>query len=322
MATTSTSSIEAPLNFEDSLKNIVHPFLPQFDHVVRSYVVLNLFFFGAIATEILFLLLFFTFLAKSALLAFGLALLFLTVFAYYITRLYYQSAKPEQLLELRSHFLSSFKTILSYRDDTPEHHIALANACTKLAESLAGRELSYYSPPKRLEVLAPWLQQFSGWWHASDILRMRELLLETSLEEHIKMVRCEPTSLEIHAALANAYLRLAALHSSLSDKFKKIAQQAIEEFKIVSDYAPNDPWSHLQLAYCYHDLQMTKEEIAEYETLLRINGEDKETLFKLGSLYFSQGLNAKGLRVYDELRQSHPKKAEGLLKLYGCNFSC
>ena len=301
----------------------MQPVLPQFDHIVRSYVILNMLFFSAIALEVICLLVFFTFLAKSALLAFGLALLFLTVFAYYITRLYYQSAKPEQLNELRNHFLSSFKTVLNYREGTPEHHIALANACNKLAEGLAGKEATYYPAPARLEALTPWLQQFSSWWHQQDVQRMRELLLEASVEEHIKMVRCEPTSVEVHAALANAYLRMARLFTPLSkgaeipDRFKAISHQAIEEFKIVSDYAANDPWSHLQLAYCYHDLKMAKEEIAEYETLIRINGEDKEALFKLGSLYFTQGFNAKGLRIYDELRQSHPKKADNLLKLYG-----
>jgi tetratricopeptide (TPR) repeat protein len=322
--------------FEDSLKRIVQPVLPQFDHIVRSYALLNMLFFGAIAIEGVSLLLFFPFLAKSALLAFGLALLFLTVFAYYMTRLYYQSAKPEQLLDLRSHFLNSFKTVLNYREGTPEHHIALANACNRLAENLAGKEFTFYPAPRRFESLTPWLQQFSAWWHWQDVHRMRELLLEASVDEHIKMVRCEPTSVEIHAALANAYLRLARLYipspktanslhyapppQRLSEKFKTVSLQAIEEFKIVCDYAPKDPWAHLQLAYCYHDLQMPKEEIAEYETLIQMNGEDKEALFKLGSLYFTQGLNAKGLRIYDELRLSHPKKAENLMKLYGTSL--
>jgi hypothetical protein len=34
-------------------------------------------------------------------------------------------------------------------------------------------------------------------------------------------------------------------------------------------------------------------------------------------LYFQQGFNAKGLRVYEELKKTHFKKGESLLKYYG-----
>ena len=100
-------------------------------------------------------------------------------------------------------------------------------------------------------------------------------------------------------------------------KFRSIAERAIEEFKILSDYAPEDPWVHAQLAYSYRDLQMPKEEIREYETILQLCPEDKETLFKLGKLYFEQGQNAKGLQVYETLKRSNYKNAENLIHFYG-----
>lgn len=62
---------------------------------------------------------------------------------------------------------------------------------------------------------------------------------------------------------------------------------------------------------------MPKEEIKEYETILHLCPDDKETLFKLGKLYFQQGLNAKGLQIYEALKKSHYKKAEGLIAFYG-----
>ena len=100
-------------------------------------------------------------------------------------------------------------------------------------------------------------------------------------------------------------------------KFRMTAEKAIEEFKILSQYAPNDPWIHAQLAYSYHDLQMPLEEIQQYETIQKLNPDDKDNLYKLGVLYFQQGMNAKGLKVYEELKKAHYKKAENLIKHYG-----
>jgi tetratricopeptide (TPR) repeat protein len=105
--------------------------------------------------------------------------------------------------------------------------------------------------------------------------------------------------------------------AEMDRKFRDAAECAMEEFKILNDYAPHDPWVHAQLAYSYHDLQMYQEEIAEYEIIFKLCPDDKETMFKLGMLYFQQGLNAKGLRIYEELKRSHYKKAENLIKYYG-----
>jgi len=316
----------------EPINRIIQPVLPRFDRLIQSYVFLNLAFFSAIAIETVLLLVFFTFLVKSSLLAFGLAALFLTLFSYFIFRLYYQTAKPERLKEIRDQFVNSCKTVVNYREGEAQHHMAVAQACSRLADNLPGKELSYYRPPKWLETAAPTFEKFSAWWHWQDVHRMRELLLQQSVEEYIKMVKCEPTSMEIHAALANAYVMLSSIYAlparddpwlqydkytqSLPEKFRSTAQKAIEEFKIISDYAPNDPWVHLQLAYSYHDLNMPLEEIREYESIVRLNPDDKEALYKLGALYFSQGMNAKGLRIYDELRKSNFKKAESLIKLY------
>jgi tetratricopeptide (TPR) repeat protein len=169
---------------------------------------------------------------------------------------------------------------------------------------------------------------------------MQEILLQSSIEEHIQLVQCEPTSLDIHAALANAYVTLSSIYldprktenydsdrwipskkySLASEKkFREIAEKAIEEFKILNEYAPNDPWVHMQLAYSYHDLQMPVEETAEYEITLKLRPDDKETLFKLGCLYFTQGRNADGLKVYERLKNANFKRAEQLITYYGTN---
>jgi hypothetical protein len=103
----------------------------------------------------------------------------------------------------------------------------------------------------------------------------------------------------------------------LKKKFRETAGKAIEELKILSEFAPDDPWVHSQLAYSYHDLQMPVQEIREYETICRLAPQDKDALLKLGTLYFQLGENALGLKVFEELRRSHYKKAEQLIESYG-----
>ena len=100
-------------------------------------------------------------------------------------------------------------------------------------------------------------------------------------------------------------------------KFRATAERAIEEFKILNHYAPDDPWVHLQLAYSYHDLGMPDKETREYETVLKLCPDDRDILYKLGTLYFQQGQNAKGLQVYEELKDCNYKKAQQVISRYG-----
>lgn len=321
----------------EQINHLIESILPQFEKSMKSYVTFNIAFLTLGFTEIFLLVIFFAFLAKSSILAFSLAFVFLTFFAYFILRVCYQSKKPEQLIEIRDKFIRSCKALLNYEEGVSEHHIALAKACTRFAESLHGREYDFYELPKLLGSTQFSIEKFSCWWHWNDIHKMKELLLMASVEENIKLVKCEPTNLQVHAALANSYVILSQIYvdprntaeeadlwvpadrfgASMEEKFRKTAEKAIEEFKILHHYAPQDPWVHAQLAYSYHDLKMPKEEIKEYENILRINPDDKETLYKLGILYFQQGMNAQGLRIYEDLKRANPKKAEMLIKNYG-----
>lgn len=324
----------------EQINHLIESILPQFEKSMKSYVAFNIAFLTIGFTEIFLLVIFFAFLAKSSILAFSLAFVFLTFFSYFILRVYYQSKKPEQLIEIRDKFLRSCKALLNYQEGVSEHHIALSKACTRFADSLHGREYDFYELPTWFPKLDFSIEKFSCWWHWSDIHRMKEMLLIASVEENIKLVKCEPTNLQVHAALANAYVILSQLYvdprkgengeedqwipqdrfnAAMQEKFRKTAEKAIEEFKILHHYAPQDPWVHAQLAYSYHDLKMPKEEIKEYENILRINPDDKDTLYKLGILYFQQGMNAQGLRIFEELKRANPKKAEMLIKNYGAH---
>ena len=267
--------------------------------------------------------------------SFSLAGLFLSIFSYYSLKIYFNAQKSEQFNELIVKYSRGAKTIIKYREGIPEHHIALANGYTKLSSELHGFEVHLFTLPKWMFSIVATVENFSLWYFSKDIFQIRESLLIEAIEEHIKLVKCEPTSLDIHAALANAYVILSGLYlkakheelakqnssfeyeQELDTKFRLTAEKAIEEFKILNDFAPNDPWVHTQLAYSYRDLKMPEEEIAEYEIILKLRPDDVETLFKLGCLYFQQGRNSNGLRVYEKIKNVNFKKAEQLISFYG-----
>lgn len=333
------NTIEIPLGKQNSYEQVQRlwsPTLRSLNRLLRTHTIFNTIFFLIVSVEIALFIAFFALLSKSTVLAFSLALFFLTLFSYFVLRLYLQSKKPDQLLHLCEGYLDRCREVIRYQEGIPEHHIALANSAQKFATSLHELEYTVYRPPFFLRNLAPTLEKFSCFCHWKDLHQMKESLLTTAIDEHLKVVKCEPTNLEVHAALANAYVMLSGLYTDpqkeydeerwihpdrtseeTQQKFRKVANLAIEEFKILNDYAPNDPWVHIQLAYSYHDLQMPEEEIREYEQVLKLRPDDKDTLFKLGMLYFQQGHNAKGLRIYETLKKTHYSKAESLINFYG-----
>lgn len=326
---------------DNEVKKAIEPLFPRFDRLLKFYVKFHLAFLFLGILEIVLLVFSFKLLADSAWLAFGFGFIFLTFFSYLILRFYFQAQKPEQLQELKSIYEKNCKTLFEYQEGDPEKYVTLANAYCKLANSLHKKEATCLKLPEFMTKWMPSLkvlmEQFSSWWLFEDVHFMKELLLTAAVNEHIKVVKCEPTSQKAHAALANGYVMLSGLYATsdkfqghheipntinqkflslMEQKFRMTAERAIEEFKIICDYAPEDPWVHKQLAYSYHDLKMPMEEIKEYEAVLKINPDDKETLYKLGILYFNQGFNAKGLRLYEELKQFNQKKADELIKFY------
>lgn len=324
--------------FLAELSKVIGSLLPRLDKVVKSYVLFNILFLFLLTLEIFFLCGFFGLLVQSSLVAVGLSLIFLTVFAYFILKIYLLAKKPEQFEDFVDRYTRGAESLLKYREGMPEHHFAMANAYNRMAASLHRREYGFFKPPLFLDVLAPTLEKLSCFLFWNDFHLMKELVLKKAIEQHLLLVRSEPTNLDVHASLANAYITLSSLYVDprmteeydsdiwipknkytplFVEKFKEEAVKAIEEFKILESYAPNDPWVHTQLGLCYHDLNMPQEEIKEWEAIIKLCPDDKEGLFRLGKLYFSQGMNAKGLRIYEELQLSNYKKAEELIKHYG-----
>jgi hypothetical protein len=320
---------------QQRISQLITPFVEQFCRISRYFVYFNLFFMSVLSLEILGFVLAFSPEGKSYFLAIGLAVFFLTGFSYFVLRLYMLAKKPGQLYQLKQQFVQACKEIIQFQEGSSEHLMLLAKSLSQLASFLKEKEFRMYEVPRNLEGIEISLQRFSAWWHWKDVFFVRELLLKEAVDYQIEIVKNAPVHLHTHAALANAYVKLANLYVEnkaydkhygrdeksnvflMKKKFTEYSKRAIEELKILRDYAQDDPWVHVQLAYNYHDLQMPEEEIKEYEIIHRLCPEDQESLFKLGVLYFQTGYNGKGLKVYKQLKTSHFYKAEELIKLYG-----
>lgn len=338
------NSTEIPLFNEDSRSfspqekahSPSHWLIKEFDRIILFYALFLSAFFGLMVTEVILFAVFFPILIQTSFAAFALAGLLMTVFSYFTLNQYFKAQKPEKIQGLMEAFIQSCKENLSYREGDLDHHIALSTACSKMADTLNNREFSYYFIPKSFR--APLLEKISCYFHWRDLHLLKALLLKASVEEHLKLVRREPTSLHIHAALANAYVMLSGLYldprkmegydndqwippgkydEEMQERFREFQERAIEEFKILKEFAPSDPWVYTQLALSYRDLQMPSEEIKAYEAIIKLRPSDLDTLFKLGVLYFQEGENALGLKVYEELKKAHFKKAEMLMNYYG-----
>lgn len=322
--------------FQNSLPTYYRSILKRFRKTSQSFVHFNLLFAAAFSAELALFLFFLPFLTRSAILAFALGGLLLTCFSYFVLLFYFQAKKPEQLAELKKQFILACRQHLPIPPGMAQHHLSIADALSKLSHYLQDFEWSFYKLPSFLQFLSPLISRFSAYCYWEDVHRLKQLLLSAAAEEHLQQIRATPTDLEVHASLANTYVSLSKLYRDplsgechpragktktlrpeLDEKFRKFSRLAIEEFKILSHYAPNDPWVHEQLALGYQDLGMPEEEVREMEELLKLRSQDKEVLFRLGALYFRQGMNAKGLQIYEELKQANFKKAEDLIFSYG-----
>lgn len=303
--------------------------IKQFKKIIRSYIFFHLFFIGLLGTEIAAFCLFLTFLSKSALIAFSIAGIILTVFSYLVLLFYFQMKKPEQFIDLRNWFMQLCKQNLPKAIATPEYHLSLANAAYRFAHHLNKHESTLYEISPITHSINSFIRKFSNFYHHKDLHKMKEILLLVSITEHIQLIKQMPTNLEAHASLANGYVALSKIYlakngsapsKEYEEKFKTVSEKAIQEFQIIDHYSPNDPWVQAQLASCYHDLKMFREEIISYENILKLCPNDKEIMFRLGILYFQQGLSARGLYIYEELKALGFSRADELIDFYDANI--
>lgn len=291
--------------FQEHLPKLYRNTLRKFHQIVFSFFLFRISFCCLLFVEIVLFTTLFPFFYHSTFLAFFLSGIFLTVFSYFALLLYFQMKKTEQFEQLKQTFLTSC------RKET-QQHLSIAAAMNALVSRL---DESEWIPSLNHQKTISSLFARSA---RQDLFRFRQLFLRTALNEQLEQVRFTPTDLEAHVSLANTYLSFSKLYGKTrAEQFREAARLALEEFQIMNDYAPNDPWIHEQLAKGYRDLEMPKEELAIMENLLKLRPQESDLLFRLGTLYFEQGLNSKGLRIYEELKQINYKKAEDLVSSYG-----
>ena len=308
---------KAQKNFQETILS--------FKKILRSFLIFNFIFISVIFCQIVSFAILFSFLTSSLTLSVILASFFLTVFSYFILFFYIQGKKTDQLMVLKERFLENCRRALNLPQGAAEHHLSVALAALKLKETISE---SFNKENKRF--FHSYLFKIILAVHKDDLFIFQEKLLISSIEEHIKQLRFTPTDLEVHASLANAYTILTALYASAKDSFfsklkkselakKHLAalKSTIEEYKILNDYAPNDPWIHLQLADSYKKINLKHSELKEYETAYKLCPNDNNILYKLGVLYFEMGKNSKGLRIYEELKSRNYQNSEKLLSYYG-----
>lgn len=297
--------------------------LKQFKKIIRSYVFFHLFFLGLLAGEVATFFLSLTLLFQTSLIAISLAGILLTGFAYVILLFYFQTKKPEQFLELRNFFMLLCKRGLPKNLVYAEYHLSLANAAYRFAAHLSKEEGSLYQLPTKMGSLNQVIRKVTNLCHRKDIQRMKEVLFLVSINEHIQLIKRYPTNLEAHASLANAYVALSHLYEKQAqsqEKFKRTVKKAVQEYRIIDHLSPDDPWVHAQLASCYHDLGQYQDEISEYEKVLELCPDDKQILFRLGILSFQQGENARGLQIYEKLKEMNFSRADELIGFYDANL--
>lgn len=310
------------------------PFLSRFDSVTKRYMLFHLFSTLMLSVTLFSSLFFFVRLWEAWILAAGAGGLMLLLFLYFTIRLYMRLQRPLLYKNIQERYVEACQQGMDTDEPSPRDLTQVAQNCYQFASELEGREYSYYPLPSIFSRLHPYQEMWSLWWHAEDVLMMRELLHLAAIEEHLHWVRQEPTRMEAHTALANRYVTLSRLYagalerhegSALSktlreeytQKFRIATEQAMQEFHVLNRYTPDDPWIHMQLAYSYKDLQMPEEEMKEHVKVLKLRPDDRNTLLRLATLCFQQKQTARGLQFYQQLRLLGEPRAESLLTLYG-----
>ena len=314
---------------------VVDRTLREFQGLTRRYAFFHGIFLTVFVMELLSLLIFMQFMYKSVVFAVVVGLTFLTVFTYFVLRFYFQTKKPEQFVSLRNKFLGEVLGNVETQKWSSEKLLPIY----ELLQKLQGQESQYYCLPSFLQTLSPLVEKFSVWCHWEDVQWMKETLHLHALRKLFDYVKKHPTDIELHRTLAASYILLYQIYQmpkvsstfdsfierqygspEMKEKFEKAAYSAIEELKVVMNYAPHDAWALSQMGKVYHDLGLFQEEKKIYETLLVLKPQDNEIHFRLGKLYFELGLMAQGLHLYQELQQRKDPKAHELIQHYDAYY--
>jgi hypothetical protein len=290
---------------------LVDQTLNAFSGIVKKHQLFHLSFacFGIFFCFLFFFL--YSTLAESYLIAICIACLFFFTVTYFVLRLYFQQEKPRKLYELSEKYLSLCK-------EEQGSHAIVGSYLEEIAAKISNLPPVF---PFTFGQNVPWLIKF---FYLPDLYLMKEIFLLSSVEEYLEMVKKSPTAFEAHASLAKAYGLLADLYKNAdfddlryAEKYRQCLVRAIEELKILKEFAPETLWARKQLACHYQSLNMAENEIEEYEAICALCPHDSSSFVTLGKIYFQQGKTGKGLKIYEELKGKDPILAGELLHFYG-----
>jgi len=239
-------------------------------------------------------------------------------------------------MQLRDEYIDAARSCIPFAQGSLEYHCCITEAIVHLISQLRipSIENRWILASETLSYLA---EKFRIWTRWKNLLKLKEMLLLTSIQEHIHLIKKQPADLEAHSSLASNYVALATLYEDpkkmalneelcwtpaeydseeMRKKFEMALERALEEYHIIDEYAPKDPWVHAQRASLYRELEQTEQEQKEYEQILEMDPNNAEILLRLGILYFRKGENAKGLKIYDLLHESDPDKAQEIISFY------
>jgi len=311
--------------------------LKHFRKILRSYVTFHTIFISLFSLEIVSLISLYSLDKKTVLFAIAIFSLVLTLFTYLVLLFYFEAKKPEQLKQLKDWFLSVCKRTLPQEGVSEiEYHLFLAQALHIFSSSFQIKDLPIYFNFFPIPSYQRVMKKFSHLWAWKDFQKMKELLLLDCIYQHLCLLKHEPTNLEVHASLGNSYLTLASIYKSMNkdiffkefligledfeeqllQKFKSCIHKAIEEYKIIRAATYQDPWVLAQLATCYHELEQYDKEIEYFEKILEISDSQEEVMARLSYLYFQQGKNAQGFKLYQIIKETSAVKAEEIFNYY------
>lgn len=239
---------------------------------------------------------------------------------------YYIDSKTSFIIEsLYTDFLTD---IASFFDEDDKRLIG--EECIAFASSLPFS--SHYEKAHNIALLHK-VQRAVYWKH---LFLCKEYFLSNACLLCSNEITKQPKNIRSHTALSESFLHLAALFTpskevlqeefsyvrgiyledSIVRKKTEVLHLCIEELTILDTLSPMDTWTHLQFSRCYKYLQNPLKQIHHLEILKNIDPLNEEWLQTLGKLYFKNGMQAKGLKIYDTLYSLNKEMATALIKEY------
>lgn len=269
-----------------------------------------------------------------SLLSIFIALLSLSTFTYLALIFYFQSKKKDQFEHLTDWYVSISKKAIGGEFSYLEHYLSLAGGLYHFSHYLNPKNMPLYKVKAPLPSLQKILKKLALFIYVKDFHKLKEMLMIACIEQHLELLKYEPTHLEVHGSLANSYLALAKIYKysknhelldslsldKLPDeskiKFRNTILHAIQEYQILEDDLPEDPWVLMQLAICYHELEDYDNEILYFEKILNSSQNNYAIMMRLAELYFSQKKHSKGFKLYKMLKENQVDGADLLMENY------